>query len=180
MGHRAANCFIDVECLRLNAYQAVSLLDSEADATTEVKEGLIPTGAFLPVEGTPFDLRTPAVIGEGIDSAHPQLELGAGYDHNWVLNQADKGLTHAATVYHPGTGRQMDVHTAEPGVQFYAGNFLDGQLVGKSGKPYLRRSGLCLETQHYPDSPNQPEFPGTILHPGETYLTTTIYSFSTR
>lgn len=148
-----------------------------ADRFTPVDNTLIPTGELKPVEGTPFDFRTPTPIGDRIDAQNEQIEFGGGYDHNYVLNRSGKGLQLAATVYEPGSGRAMDVLTTEPGVQFYTGNFLDGGLTGKSGNSYGLRSGFCLETQHYPDSPNQEAFPTTLLKPGETYNTTTVYRF---
>lgn len=148
-------------------------------AFTPVDSGLIPTGEIRPVEGTPFDFRQPKTIGLELELEHDdrQLVYGHGYDHNWVLNKGDAGLSLAATLYDPGSGRFMEVFTTEPAIQFYGGNFLDGRLAGKSGRPYERRSGLCLETQHAPDSPNQPGFPSTILRPGMQYRTTTIYKF---
>jgi aldose 1-epimerase len=125
-----------------------------------------------------MDFTTPHKIGERIDADFEQLKFGGGYDHNWVLRNSDGSLSLAATVYEPESGRFMEVFTTEPGVQFYAGNFLDGILVGKDNIKYVRRAGLCLETQHFPDSPNQPAFPSTILQPGQTYQTQTIYKFS--
>lgn len=151
-----------------------------ASRTTPVNAGLIPTGAIIPVAGTPLDFTSPHAIGERIDAADEQLKFGGGYDHNWVLDHQDGALALAATVLEPGSGRFMEILTTEPGLQFYSGNFLDGTLTGKSGKAYPRRSGFCLETQHYPDSPNHPDFPSTILRPGETLRSTTIYRFSTK
>ena len=150
-----------------------------ADKTTPVDEGLIPTGELKPVDGTPFDFRQPHLIGERIDAADQQIKYGKGYDHNWVLNGAMGSLHPAAKVVEPKSGRVMEVSTTEPGVQFYTGNFLDGTITGKGGKVYQRRFALCLETQHFPDSPNHPEFPTTTLKPGEKYQSTTIYKFST-
>lgn len=149
-----------------------------ADAYTPVDATLIPTGEIATVEGTPFDFRTPHTIGERIGAEDQQIGFGGGYDHNWVLNgtQAD-GMTLAARVFEPTTGRTMEILTTEPGIQFYSGNFLDGTLVGKDGAVYSYRTGFCLETQHYPDSPNQPLFPSTILRPGEEYRTTTVFRF---
>jgi aldose 1-epimerase len=144
-----------------------------ADRYTVVDDKLIPTGELKPVKGTPFDFTTPHAIGERI------AQVPGGYDHNWVLNQAT-GQHSAATVYEPTTGRTMEVTTDEPGVQFYTGNFLDGSLKGKDGVVYGKHAGFCLETQHFPDSPNQKEFPSTILKPGETYHTTTSYTFGVR
>jgi aldose 1-epimerase len=149
-------------------------LTIEADAFTPVDEGLIPTGEIRPVKGTPMDFTTPHAIGERI------AEVPGGYDHNFVLRRSGPGLELAAEVYEPGTGRVMDVLTTEPGLQFYSGNFLDGTIKGKGGKVYPLHSGFCLETQHYPDSPNKTGFPSTILEPGRTYETKTIYKFSTR
>ncbi|RZL14186.1 MAG: galactose mutarotase [Hymenobacter sp.] len=144
-----------------------------ADRYTVVDANLIPTGELKPVKGTPFDFTTPHAIGERI------AQVPGGYDHNWVLNQAT-GQHSAATVYEPTTGRTMEVTTDEPGVQFYTGNFLDGSLKGKDGVVYGKHAGFCLETQHFPDSPNQAKFPSTILKPGETYHTTTSYTFGVR
>jgi aldose 1-epimerase len=154
-------------------------LTLEADAYTPVGPGLIPTGKIAPVAGTPFDFTQPLRIGERINEAHPQLELGIGYDHNFVVMGDAGDVRLAATVYEPTSGRIMEVHTSEPGVQFYSGNFLDGSLTGKSGQVYGQRTGFCLETQHYPDSPNQPDFPSTVLRPGETFSSQTVYWFST-
>ncbi len=151
-----------------------------ADAFTPVDEGLIPTGEIRPVDGTPFDFREPTAIGARIDADNEQIRFGGGYDHNFVLNRTSEGLALAARVYNSTTGREMEVLTTEPGVQFYTGNFLDGTITGKGGVTYQRRSGFCLETQHFPDSPNKPEFPTTVLRPGETYRTTTLYRFSAR
>jgi len=148
-----------------------------ADSMTPVAAGLIPTGQITAVEGTPFDFRTPTPIGARIDDPDPQLQLGPGYDHNWVLNRTGAGLQLAARVVEPTSGRTLEIRTTEPGIQFYAGNFLDGSLVGKSGQPYQRRTGFCLETQHYPDSPNQPNFPSTILQPGQNYQSRTVFTF---
>lgn len=139
--------------------------------------GSIPTGEIRPVGGTAFDFREPTAIGSRIGQDDQQLEFGRGYDHNWILDKGNGGLTAAATVHEPRSGRLMTVLTTEPGLQFYSGNFLDGVVSGKGGKSYPHRSGLCLEAQHFPDSPNRPEFPTTILRPGETYSQTTIYRF---
>jgi aldose 1-epimerase len=146
----------------------------DADRFTPVDKGLIPTGELKPVDGTPFDFRKPTPIGERIDAKDPQIALGPGYDHNFVLNHA--GL--AARVTEPKTGRVMEVVTTEPGLQFYTSNFLDGTLKGVGGKVYPRRSAFCMETQHFPDSPNHPAFPSTTLKPGETYHSETVYRFS--
>jgi aldose 1-epimerase len=152
----------------------------KASSMTPVNAGLIPTGEIAPVEGTPFDFREPHPIGERIAQDDQQLKFGLGYDHNWVLDNQSGDMALAATVYEPESGRFMEVFTSEPGLQFYCGNFLDGTLVGKSGKNYVHRGGLCLETQHYPDSPNQPHFPDTVLRPNEVYLTRTVYQFSVK
>ena len=152
-----------------------------ADRYTPVADaGAIPTGELASLDGTPLDFREATAIGERIEEENEQLGFGSGYDHNYVLNASGEELTVAAMVYDPSSGRVMEVLTEEPGVQFYSGNFLDGHHVGKGGVGYERRSGLCLETQHFPDSPNQPNFPSTVLRPGETYATSTIYRFSTR
>jgi aldose 1-epimerase len=156
------------------------VLTLKASRMTPVNAGLIPTGQFLPVAGTPLDFTTPHSIGERIGAAHEQLTFGGGYDHNWVLDSGGGKLAPAATVYEPLSGRMLEVHTEEPGIQFYCGNFLDGSLTGKSGRVYPFRGGFCLETQHYPDSPNQPNFPSTVLRPGKEYRTTTVYRFSAR
>ncbi|MCH7717665.1 MAG: galactose-1-epimerase, partial [Gemmatimonadetes bacterium] len=139
---------------------------------------LIPTGVIAPVAGTPFDFTTPTAIGARIDLEDEQLENGGGYDHNFVLDRDGAGLAHAARVEEPTTGRVLDVYTTEPGLQFYSGNFLDGSITGKSGWVYRHRYGFCLETQHFPDSPNQPAFPSTILRPGEEYRSRTVFVFS--
>jgi len=148
-----------------------------ADSFTPIDSTLIPTGKIEPVAGTPFDFRTPTAIGARIGAADQQLEYAGGYDHNYVLDRSGAGLVHAAHVYDPDTGRTLDVYTTEPGLQFYSGNFLDGSLVGKSGHVYEHRYGFCLETQHYPDSPNEPGFPSTILRPGEEYRSRTVLKF---
>ena len=156
-------------------------LTINADKYTPVDQGLIPTGKLEPVEGTPMDFRTATAVGARIDADFEQLKFGKGYDHNWVLNRKSAGdMELAATVFEPKSGRVMEVLTTEPGLQFYAGNFLDDSRTGKSGKVNGFRTGLCLETQHYPDSPNKPDFPTVVLKPGETYKTSTIYKFSTK
>ena len=152
-------------------------LTINADRYTPVNETLIPTGELAPVQGTPFDFRQPTAIGARINDANAQLKHGQGYDHNWVLNRSGDGLQLAARVVEPTSGRTMEITTTEPGIQFYAGNFLDGTIKGKSGHIYGRRSGFCLETQHYPDSPNKPEFPSTILRPGQEYRSKTVFTF---
>jgi aldose 1-epimerase len=152
-----------------------------ADTFTPVDSGLITTGRILPVKGTPMDFTKPTPIGARIDADYDQLKFGKGYDHNWVLNKKKAGeLSLAASVYEPTSGRVMEIWTVEPGVQFYAGNFLDGTITGKGGKVYQHRAAFCLETQHYPDSPNKPNFPSTVLRPGQVYKTTTIHKFSVR
>jgi aldose 1-epimerase len=153
------------------------LLQINADFYTPVDEGLIPTGEIAPVEGTPMDFRAPTAIGERVDADFEQLKYGMGYDHNWVLVPAESGLNFAARVVEPASGRTMEVYTNEPGLQFYGGNFLDGTDTGKYGRPYDFRTSFCLETQHFPDSPNQPEFPSTILEPGEEYYSVCVYKF---
>ncbi|MEO9590290.1 aldose epimerase family protein [Rhodopirellula bahusiensis] len=163
-----------------------TILDHElmlnASKFTPVDSTLIPTGELRDVEGTPFDFRKAKSIGRDVGVENEQLRFGLGYDHNFVLNASDEPgeLTLAARVSEPKTGRVMEIHTSEPGIQFYCGNFLDGRLEGKSGKPYVHRGGFCLETQHYPDSPNQPSFPSSILKPGEKYGTTTVFHFSAK
>jgi aldose 1-epimerase len=151
----------------------------DAARFTPVDATLIPTGELRPVAGTPFDFTKPTAVGARIEAADEQIKFGMGYDHNWVLNKGAGGLTKAAEVHETKTGRVMEVWTTEPALQFYTGNFLDGTLHGK-GKTYARRGALCMETQHYPDSPNQPSFPSTELKPGATYRTTTVYRFSAR
>jgi aldose 1-epimerase len=149
-----------------------------ADRYTPVDPTLIPTGDLPPVDGTPFDFRTPKPIADGIRSDDEQIVIGRGFDHNWVLSRPspdDTSMILAASLCEPESRRRLDVWTTEPGIQFYAGNFLDGTLYGPSGLAYRQGDGLALETQHYPDSPNQPNFPSTVLRPGETYETTTIY-----
>ncbi|MEZ4668241.1 MAG: aldose epimerase family protein [Anaerolineae bacterium] len=156
------------------------ILQINADHFTPVDANLIPTGELADVSGTPFDFRQPRVIGGGIRSSHPQMVLGRGYDHNFVLNRAGTtGLAQAGKLYDPASGRRMEVWTTEPAMQFYSGNFVLGTLVGSSGGIYRQGDGMCLETQHYPDSPNHPDFPTTTLKPGETYSSTTMFKFST-
>lgn len=155
-------------------------LSMNASHITPVDDGLIPTGDLLPVENTPFDFRTAKTIGQDIAAEHEQIKFGNGYDHNWVLNESEDKMKLAATLFEAKSGRVVEVYTTEPGIQFYTGNFLDGSITGKNGVVYKYRSGLCLETQHYPDSPNQPEFPSTLLNPNEEYLTITKFKFSTK
>ena len=152
----------------------------DADKLVPVDATLIPTGKLDDVANTPFDFRTPKAIGKDIEVANEQLKRGKGYDHCWVLNNQDKGFRLAASVYEPTSGRVMEVFTDEPGIQLYTGNFLDGTLPTRDGKTYAHRTGLCLETEHYPDSPNQKTFPTTELKPGETYKTKTAFKFSTK
>lgn len=154
-------------------------LKINADKYTPTDAGSIPTGELRDVKNTPFDFNAAVDIGLRIDGADEQLRFGSGYDHNWVLGKQTGELTRAATVYEPTSGRILAVLTTEPGIQFYAGNFLD-KIAGKNGKIYNKREGFCLETQHFPDSPNQPTFPTTVLKKGEKFNSMTIYKFSTR
>jgi len=147
---------------------------------TPVDGGLIPTGELRAVSGTPMDFKRSAEIGARIDQSYEQLSLGKGYDHNWVLDSRGGKLALAARVYEASSGRIMEVYTTEPGLQFYSGNFLDGSITGKSAQVYQRRSGFCLETQHFPDSPNKTAFPSTVLKPGQQYKSTSLYRFSSR
>jgi aldose 1-epimerase len=159
------------------------ILAINADHYTPVDETLIPTGEIAPVDGTPFDFRRSKPINDGIRSDHPQIVIGRGFDHNWVLNRPsfeDKSLILAAKLFEPESGRFLEILTTEPGIQFYSGNFLDGTLYGPSGRAYRQGDGLALETQHFPDSPNHPNFPSTVLLPGETYETTTIFKLSVK
>jgi aldose 1-epimerase len=151
-----------------------------ADAFTPVDATLIPTGELRSVNGTPFDFRKPVKIGARIQMEDDQLKKGRGYDHNWVLNGWDGTLQIVAAAFDSSSGRLMEVLTTEPGMQFYSGNFLDGTITGKAGIVYRKRAGFCLETQHYPDSPNHANFPSTVLRPGETYKTATVYRFSVK
>jgi aldose 1-epimerase len=155
-------------------------VEINADRFTPVDATLIPTGVLQPVEGTPFDFRRPAPIGARIDQPDEQLGFGGGYDHNFVVNREGEGLSLAARVTDPASGRMLEVRTTEPGVQFYTGNFLNGTIRGKGGQLYQRRAGFCLETQHFPDSPNHPTFPSTVLEPRQRYETTTVFAFSAR
>lgn len=155
------------------------ILYLNAEAYTPVDGNVAVTGEVANVENTPFDFRTPTRVGDRInDTTHQQIVNGRGYDHNWLLNTHGDIHAVAATLYDPTSGIQMTIYTDQPGVQFYAGNFLDGSFMGKGGIAYPKRSGLCFETQHYPDSPNQPHFPSTTLRPGEQYTTRTIYKFT--
>jgi aldose 1-epimerase len=151
-----------------------------ADRFTPVDSTLIPTGVLQPVENTPFDFRTATAIGARIGQDDEQLKFGKGYDHNWVINKTMGDLTLMARVTEPTTGRVMEVWSTEPGLQFYSGNFLDGTITGKGGRVYEHRDAFCMEPQHYPDSPNKPDFPTTELKPGEVYHNTIIYKFSTQ
>jgi aldose 1-epimerase len=154
------------------------VLTIDADRYTPIDAGLIPTGELAPVGGTPFDFRKPTSIGARIGDANEQLKRAGGYDHNFVLNaKSAPGLHLAAHVFDPASGRTLTVTTTEPGVQFYSGNFLDGSLTGKFGVAYAKHAALCLETQHFPDSPNQPNFPSTLLRPGQTLHSTTVFTF---
>lgn len=159
-----------------------TILDHEltlnADKLVPVDATLIPTGKLDDVANTPFDFRTPKLIGKDINVKNEQLERGKGYDHCWVLNNPEKGKTIIAKVYHAASGRVMEMTTDEPGIQFYSGNFLDGTLPMPNGGTFAHRTGLCLETEHYPDSPNQKNFPTTVLNPGENYKTKTTFKFS--
>jgi aldose 1-epimerase len=155
-------------------------LQLAASKFTPVNAGMIPTGEILPVAGTALDFTKSTPIGARVNSKEEQMRLGGGYDHNYVLDSQTGELALAATVFEPGSGRVLEVLTTEPGIQFYGGNFLDGTLTGKSGNKYPHRSGFCLETQHYPDSPNQKNFPSTIVRPGKTYRSATVYRFGVR
>ncbi|GAA0529159.1 aldose epimerase family protein [Chitinophaga japonensis] len=166
--HGAGNGDINDHVLMINS-----------DKFTPVDSGLIPTGKLEDVKGTPMDFTTPTPIGERVNADFQQLKYGKGYDHNWVLNKKGDELSLAATVLEPQSGRYMEVWTTEPGVQFYGGNFMTGD-TGKQGKVYVHRGALCLETQHFPDSPNQSAFPSVVLKPGETYQQTCIYKFGVK
>jgi aldose 1-epimerase len=160
------------------------ILDHEivlnADTYIPVDTTLIPTGELADVEGTPFDFRTAKLVGKQINDDNDQLKKGLGYDHCWVLNDQDKGMRTVASAYHPESGRLLEIATDEPGMQFYSGNFLDGTLPSKQGGTYAHRTGFCLETQHYPDSPNQPDFPSVVLNSGDTYKTKTTFKLSVK
>jgi len=161
-----------------------TILDHEitlnADKIVPVDATLIPTGKLDDVTNTPFDFRKPKLVGKEIDAKNEQIERGKGYDHCWVLNNPEKSKTIIATAYHPASGRVLEVTTDEPGIQFYSGNFLDGTLPNPKGGTFAHRTGFCLETQHYPDSPNQKNFPTTVLNPGENYKTKTTFKFSVK
>jgi aldose 1-epimerase len=162
----------------LSAGKDSTILDHElmlnANQYTEANSKLIPTGKLPEVKNTPMDFTSPKRIGNDI------AKVEGGYDHNWVLNKKNNGAELIGSLYHPGSGRFMEIFTSQPGIQFYTGNFLNGTLTGKGGIKYIKHAGLCLETQHFPDSPNQPSFPNTILKPGETYKQSTIYKFSVK
>jgi aldose 1-epimerase len=152
-------------------------LQLHASHFTPVDAGLIPTGRIAPVAGTPLDFRQPTPVGSRLRTGDAQLAHAGGYDHNWVLDREGDGLAPAARLTEPASGRTLSVHTTEPGLQFYSGNFLDGTIAGTSGRLYRQGDGLALETQHFPDSPNQPDFPSTVLRPGQTYRSTTALRF---
>ena len=169
----------------LDGHDAGSILDHEikinADRFTPVDNESIPTGEIASVANTPLDFRNAKPIGRDIESSHQQIQFGSGFDHNFVINHEGPGaVSLAASVFSAASGRTMNVYTDQPGMQFYTGNFLRGNLIGKDGRPYERRFAFCLETQHYPDSPNKAGFPSTVLRPGEGYETSTIYEFGSR
>lgn len=172
------HCYFNLTGMKRDVLEHMVTIN--ADSMVPVDATLIPTGKLRAVAGTPFDFRTPQAIGKRIDEvADEQIKAGGGYDHCWVLNRTGKDIEQIATVYEPTSGRVLEVSTTEPGVQFYTGNFLDGSVKGK-GVDYTKRMGFCLETEHYPDSPNQPQFPSVVLRPGETYNTSTIFKMSVR
>lgn len=157
------------------------VLEINADKSTPVvDDSMIPTGEIADIRGTALDFTSPRAIGEQIDADHPQLQYGSGYDFNYVINKEPGELAFAASAYEPESGRFMEVFTTEPGVQLYTGNHLSGTEIGNSGNPYTARTGFCLETQAFPDSPNQPEFPSTLLNPDEVYNSTTVFAFSVK
>ncbi len=156
------------------------LLVINADKSTTVTRDMIPTGEIADIRGTDLDFTMPHAIGERINSQNQQMVYGSGYDFNYVINKKDNELAFAASAYEPESGRFMEVFTTEPGVQLYTGNHLNGREIGKSGVAYTKRTGFCLETQHFPDSPNHPQFPSTLIKPGETFKSTTIYKFSVK
>jgi len=150
----------------------------DADRFTPVDKNLISTGELRPVQGTPLDFTRATTIGARINDNYEQLVLARGYDHNFVINRKGLGLELAARVHEPSTGRILEIYTTEPGVQFYSANFLDGTITGKQGRAYKQHYAFCLETQHFPDSPNHPSFSSTILKPGQIYTSSTVYKFS--
>ena len=157
------------------------ILTINASAITPVDSVLIPTGKLMNVEGTPFDFRKPTAIGDRINAENEQLKNGGGYDHNWVVDRkSDKDIEFIASLYEPKSGRVMEVWSDQPAIQFYSGNFLDGKVTGKYGRAHNYREAVALETQKYPDTPNQPKFPSTRLNPGEEYTQTCIYKFLTK
>lgn len=169
----------------LSGHEADDILNHrltlDANHFTPIDETLIPTGEIMPVQDSPLDFTSPTPIGDRIEDDHPQLRYAGGYDHNFVINREENGsLTRAAHVFDPSSGRTLTVHTTKPGIQFYSGNLLEGQLPGKDGATYDQHSGFCLEPQHFPDSPNKPNFPSPVLEPGETYRHTSTYKFGTR
>ncbi|MBK5194203.1 MAG: galactose mutarotase [Flavobacteriaceae bacterium] len=168
----------------LSANFSKTILDHEiainADTFIPVDATLIPTGKLTDVTNTPFDFRAAKVIGKDIEAKDDQLKKGLGYDHCWILNNQNEGFKLAASAYHPESGRLLEIYSDEPGIQFYTGNFLDGTLPSKTGGTYAHRTGFCLETQHYPDSPNQKYFPSTVLNPGEKYTSKTSFKFSVK
>ena len=170
--------------LNLAGHDAGSILEHEmwigSQATLAVDESILPNGELFPVEGTPLDFGSSTRIGSRIDDPHPQMVRAGGYDHCFIFSGRRGDLRHIATAADPASGRFMEVLTTEPGVQFYSGNFLDGSERGKGGKAYGYREGFCLETQHYPDTPHHPQFPSTLLHPGQIFSSTTIYRFGAR
>lgn len=162
---------------RAAARYSVTNCGIDAEATTPVDSVLIPTGRIAPVGGTPFDFRTPALIGARIDADDEQLRNGHGYDHNWVLGNFTGAVRLVASLYDPASGRKMEILTDQPGIQFYSGNFFNDGSCGKFGRKIGYRGAAALETQHFPDAPNHPQFPSTLLRPGETYTQTCIYRF---
>lgn len=158
------------------------VVEINADKYLPVDKTLIPTGELKPVEGTPFDFTEPTAISKGLEmeGSNKQLDRGPGYDHCWILNEQDRGIRFAASAYEADSGRFMEVYTTEPALQFYIGNFLDGSLPAPAGGTYGKRTGFCMETQHYPDSPNQEKFPSVVLEPGEKYTSETSYKFSVK
>jgi aldose 1-epimerase len=154
------------------------VLQLHANLMAPLDPTMIPTGELVSVAGTPFDFRVPTAIGARIEGDNEQLRRAGGYDHTFLVNRGGPGLVHAARVIEPGSGRTLDVHTTEPGIQLYTGNFLSRGLTGKGGRAYPRRAGFCLETQHFPDSPNQPAFPSAIVRPGTPYRSRTVFAFS--